>query len=773
MTYRYEAYLDEGAARWIRAAQAGEFVEKRVQGGPPSYSTGGWNSGPAFTDWNRTRRAPTPFDLVEAWRQLTFGCSVLNANAVSRQPLRLFVSTSLGQHRPKSYLRGRPLTRAASGYLRSQPEYGQYVKSAEEIDEVTEHPLLTLLGEVNPDWDHIRLIRYTSICLDIIGRAHWLPGDERGQPTRGRLVPPFLWPLLAQYVLPYRDSEGSLVSHYNYFSNEYDPTELINFRGDSLRDPYALGQSPTQAAFAFVGLSDSYTQLMENMMTQSIRPSVIVTNKNANEPFGDAERRRLQREINYQLSAGGAGKAWVVDGSVDIKTLTFPPTSLAENEISETAVKYVSFIFGVPLSFLRNEDSNRAVAEAGHYQHAKLGVEPRCVNIASTLTKWTHAEGRRRGQDWSRLLWAFDNPVKEDEQRETTIFDMRLKNGSTTVNEYRMHLGYNRVPWGDEPWLPSSLVQPSAAKEQSQTSRRPEIGSPDDSLDDQEKQYRRKSESLVARVDDRGAIVPDAVGNTLEHAPDSVYSAFEGPGSADAAISRAFKSDRGRGRQRYRFRGVRVGANQPRLRSASGRPRANGGRKGNPYHDERGRFASGPHSGRQARARRRRRTRTQAFRPLAKPALQSVHYDTSLIPGPNPNKLRQRVVTTPTSGQGGVYLKPQNGKLKIGSTKDFKGRYGKKEPEPIQIEILQTRDRKPRGVNDQEYPWTPRKQRRFDEEYVDRTIHPDARYRAADEKGPVRAEKWKKYRHIFGYGNVPEDFNHKGLRRWTSFFDSY
>ncbi|MDR3638805.1 MAG: phage portal protein, partial [Isosphaeraceae bacterium] len=293
------------------------------------------------------------------------------------------------------------------------------------------------------------------------------------------VLAPYLWPLLAQYVLPYRETEGSLVSHYSYFSREYEPSDLVNFRLDSLRDPYALGQSPTQAAFAFVGLSDSYAALMENLLTQSVRPSVIVTNTDPEEPFGEAERRRLQREINYQLSAGGAGKAWVVDGSIDVKSLNVPPTSLAENEISETAIKYVSFIFGVPLSFLRNEDSNRAVAEAGHYQHAKLGVEPRCVNIASTLTKWTHSEGRRRGQDWSRLLWAFDNPVKDDEEREAQVFDLRLRSGAVTINEYRTHLGYSAVPWGDEPWMANSLVQPSQAQENRDLDR----ASHDDSID--------------------------------------------------------------------------------------------------------------------------------------------------------------------------------------------------------------------------------------------------------------------------------------------------
>lgn len=456
-------------------------VAKRIGGGPPAYTLGGWQPGPSFVDWDRTRRAPTPLDLCEAFRSLIFGCAVLNANAVARQTLRLYLGTGYAQARPKasSYLGPKEVSPATKTYLRSMAEFAPYTKGVDHIDEVTEHPLLTIFNEVNPDWDHTRLIRYISICLDVVGRAHVLPGDSDGNIAVGRQLAPFLWPLLAQYVLPYRDSQGSLVSHYYYFSRRYSPEDLISFRGDSLRDPYGLGQSPAQAAFAFVGLQDRYTGAIENILTQSVKPSVIVTNKNPEEPFGDAERRRLQHDINRQLSMGGQGRAWVVDGSIDVKTLNFPPTSLAENEISKTAVEYIAFLFGVPLGFIRNEDSNRATAEADEYKHAKKVVEPRCLNIASTLTTWTHDEGKRRGQDWSRLFWAFDNAVVEDQEREAKIFDMRIKAAVVTINEYRERIGLDAVPWGDMPLQPTTMAPlDEAAASRQLAAQKPQLGLP-------------------------------------------------------------------------------------------------------------------------------------------------------------------------------------------------------------------------------------------------------------------------------------------------------
>jgi hypothetical protein len=129
-----------------------------------------------------------------------------------------------------------------------------------------------------------------------------------------------------------------------------------------------------------------------------------------------------------------------------------------------------------------------------------------------------------------------------------------------------------------------------------------------------------------------------------------------------------------------------------------------------------------------------------------------------LVPGPNPNGLRQRTVTSPTPGEGGVYLKPQGGRTKIGSTGDFEGRYGANAKPGIEVEIPQTRNGPPAGVDDSAYPWSARAQRRFDEEYIDRITPPDARFRAPNARSPVDPDKWDKYRHIFGYGDLPSNF---------------
>ncbi len=42
---------------------------------------------------------------------------------------------------------------------------------------------------------------------------------------------------------------------------------------------------------------------------------------------------------------------------------------------------------------------------------------------------------------------------------------MQLKSGQLTINEVNEELKYDPKTWGDEPWLPGTLVQPSMAQE--------------------------------------------------------------------------------------------------------------------------------------------------------------------------------------------------------------------------------------------------------------------------------------------------------------------
>lgn len=426
---------------------------------------GGWvGAGPAFTDAFRSRRAPAPAELVEAYKSIAYACAQINAGAVVRTPLRLYATTAGGQATPKAYglAPSTPSRRGRINRLATRPAVQKYLANAERVDEIADHPLLRVLVSPNPDFDQTSLIRITCLYLDVVGSAFWVPDAYRlGYPTE-------LWPIQSQYVNPLQDAATLRVRAWQYYGQEYPADELIHFRIAGLKTPYGKGYGPLQAAFEHARLHDSYTSVQDSILGQGAKMTLVISPKDPNQPMGRGERARFEADANRRFSGGNAGRVYVTDGSIDVNPISWPPSDLAEMEISDNALERFANCFGVPLALLQTESVNLANLEASKQQHAALAVEPRCIEIAGALTRWMHNAGRRlrtvEGEDrgWDRLFFAFDDPVGEDMERKAKVFDLQSKAGILTINEIRTEMGEPPVAWGDEPWLPTSLSQPSS-----------------------------------------------------------------------------------------------------------------------------------------------------------------------------------------------------------------------------------------------------------------------------------------------------------------------
>src|SRR5215218_8187668 len=81
------------------------WMRAEAKAAPPAAFGAGWGGGPWFSDAFRSRRAPTPQELIDAYKSVVYACVNLNANAVARTPLRLYAVTRGGQARPKCGVR--------------------------------------------------------------------------------------------------------------------------------------------------------------------------------------------------------------------------------------------------------------------------------------------------------------------------------------------------------------------------------------------------------------------------------------------------------------------------------------------------------------------------------------------------------------------------------------------------------------------------------------------------------------------------------------------
>jgi len=204
-------------------------------------------------------------------------------------------------------------------------------------------------------------------------------------------------------------------------------------------------------------LEDKFVTLQDQILGLGPMPRVVATAKDAMMPPGKEEAIAFKQDMRSRQSGGAAGGLYVNTGAWDFTPMTYSPTDLSGMDLSEYDMYRMASIFDQPPTYY-TVDTNLANLQAADEQHAKMGIEPRCVRIAGTLTDFVKMFD-------PRLFFAFDSCLREDEQQKAAIIDMALKNGSITINQANMESQWPPAPYGDEPWIPGTLVQPSMAME--------------------------------------------------------------------------------------------------------------------------------------------------------------------------------------------------------------------------------------------------------------------------------------------------------------------
>ena len=409
--------------------------------GAASYS---WTGGPMSIDAFGAKRAPSPWRLVEAYKGLVYACADGNALATVRVPLRLYARRDAGQARPRCF-HGQ-VSRSMRRRLGDLPWVARSMANGDDVHEIFDHPLLTVLNKPNTEFDRISMLYYILLSLDIVGSGYLSPVD-------GGFGPPAeLWPLEPHWVFPVRSGTSALVQKYTYFAKSYLPEELIRFRRVGLRDAYGPGYSPGLAAFEYAGLEDKWLTVQDQLLGIQSRPGIVVSPADGL-PMGDSERGKLENQLNRKFGPGGQGRLLVANQKININPVAYPPIDPGGLELSRYDLERVANCFKYPVEYLTGE-TNLANLQAAHRQHAEQAVEPRCHLLASVLTTFA-----QKFDD--RLFFAFDNCLPESEESEAKVWDIKLKNGSALINEARADYGDEPVAWGDEPWLASTLRQPS------------------------------------------------------------------------------------------------------------------------------------------------------------------------------------------------------------------------------------------------------------------------------------------------------------------------
>lgn len=393
----------------------------------------------------RTLPEPNTQELVDAYEDIVYACVSLIASKLATVPIRLYVKTARGERKPKCLTKGVDPQCWATLLKKG---YGQ------DVQEVIEHPLLSLLNKCNPYHNKLDLIELTQIYQELTGNAFWL------LEFNGLRIPQRLYLLPSQYVSPDRNEAGMVTGWmFGQGSDErrYTPEEILHFKFANPADPYALGTSPLRAAWGRRQIGVKELSYLDNVLSNMGRPDGILALKEATSPF---EAERLAKEWTQRFTRQGEGGVLITDGTMSYQQLNYAPRDLAELQLYQVIKTTVANCFHIPPDiFELGVNSNRSTRDAAIYSLAEDCIKPR-------LEKLVHRLNLELVPFFDeRLFFCADPCVPEDKEATRADTDMLLRHGILLRDEARLHYGLPSAEWAQEPLLPSGVVPAPTTEE--------------------------------------------------------------------------------------------------------------------------------------------------------------------------------------------------------------------------------------------------------------------------------------------------------------------
>ena len=369
-------------------------------------------------------------DLLKRYHQWVYTCSTKNANAVAQATLRLYAVTNNGDSKIRAI--HRRLNIKELTYLKSVGS-----RKAEDIVEITSHPLLDLLRNISDDSDEYETMELTELHLELAGNAYWYIGyDTRlGIPSSIQVLRPDL-------VKRVVDSKTGRLKGYLYGSGQNKialmPEEVVHYRFPDPMNPGGTGMSPLQAVIAS---DEQYQRTLEYetaLAQNNAIPSIgIMYDGVVN---GD-EVKKVEADWNRALrGTSKTGRVKVFDSRFEIKQFALTPAELNFLEGRKWTREEIAGAYGVPLSLLTTGDVNLANALVGERSYARWTLLPRLRRLEDKLNAVLR---RWYGED--RIFVAFDNPIPEDDKFELERTQKLSGGAIITRDEARIMQGFTPV----------------------------------------------------------------------------------------------------------------------------------------------------------------------------------------------------------------------------------------------------------------------------------------------------------------------------------------
>jgi HK97 family phage portal protein len=319
-------------------------------------------------------------------------------------------------------------------------------------DELTEHPLLSLIENPNPMQSRYEFLQALVGFYRISGNGYMERVMVRSQPRElyalrsdRMTVKPSITGFPAGYQ--YRVGQEKIDWDADPRTGLSDIRHLKTFH--PLDDWYGL--SPIEAGAYGIDQHNETMKSIQATLQNGMTPSGALESQ---DELSDEQFNRMKAEIDEKYSgSANAGRPLLLEGGLKWTQMGLTPQSMAIIETKYSAARDISLALGVPPLLLNipgdSTYSNYKEARLAFYEET---VIPLVHYIRDELNAWLSDSfgGAMLDVDLDQV------PAIADKRRE--LWTMADQATDLTINERREIKGYEEVEGGDTVYIPSNLI---------------------------------------------------------------------------------------------------------------------------------------------------------------------------------------------------------------------------------------------------------------------------------------------------------------------------
>jgi len=319
-----------------------------------------------------------------------------------------------------------------------------------DIDEVTEHPMLDLLYNINnftTKFDHFWV---TQSYLELCGESPWFLDRENGKIVGIYFLRPDKFSLITDST---KLIEGYKYDIGNGKSIKLGLDEVIYLKIPNPAKPFR-GIGTLEMARVSVDIDNYSEEWNKNFYKNSAHPDSVL--KVGVTQMNEQQRGELKKSLrkNY-ASLKNSHKTMVLFGDMEFEKISSTQKDMDFLEQQKFSRDKILGIFRVPKAILAQTDGvNYAAAKAAYYIFSRFTIKPKMTRLVAQLNEFLLP----MFSGTENMFFSFTSPVPEDEELKIKKHESALKSGWMTINEVRDTEGLAPVDGGDVIYQPMNMI---------------------------------------------------------------------------------------------------------------------------------------------------------------------------------------------------------------------------------------------------------------------------------------------------------------------------